>query len=230
MTDTGRYGLGLRFCVFAFASACATSPSRPPDYSSPGSPIAIRPHIGAAADTTRPGGLADPSFGRLALRNGKNCGGCQVWVWIGAFANEHHINVNNPPPYPGQPIALVINTGNVATDMYDLEPWTTTIYDLYVYSDNGTPAWELRPRNSAGDRSRHGKPTQCQPAHPPKDVDDADFSDCNHRDYGVSRTFRGFAAQDPSPLLVATAMSSMTASNLSEAGIWFSCSGGCCTA
>src|SRR5438132_13423563 len=66
-------------------------------------------------------------------RLGVNCGGCKVTVTIQGVAGNQTVNPAHPPSGP-QPVAHVVNSGSVETQMYGFKP----NYDAYftVYADS----------------------------------------------------------------------------------------------
>ena len=185
-----------------------------------------RPSVGTP--TPPAAGIAVPSIGRRAWREGTGCGiACPVRVWIGAYGNEHLEGPAHPSSTPHL-IARLINTGTRNTANYELMPGKDTHYDLYILDTLGVHTWELVPVNRAADtrKALHGTVVSCN--HPLKDLDDADFSDCNYvHSYDVWNSSVSFNNNLRATALIAF----LTAADvMMESPAWFACDGGCCTA
>lgn len=159
-------------------------------------------------------------------RLGLNCGGCKVTVTIQGVAGNQAFNPAHPPSSP-QPVAHVVNSGNVDTQMYGFKP----NYDAYftVYADStGAAVWGLVQIPHTGHnilvtrgRGVHG----CLPPHMPYGTD-ADFQTCNGAHHVVRANGSILELATRGMQWIGAAIHAI---DTPEDPGWISCTDGCCT-
>lgn len=165
-----------------------------------------------------------PTHGWTRKRLARDCGGCKVEVWIGAYRNGQNADPAHPPATPLK-IARIINTGGFRTQMYGLERLTQ--YDLVFQRNDSTGLGEyvLEPITRFMGRDKvKGDVNKCPGHERLGQRPDADFRGCDDPPPSIPR----LAAMGPSLGPLIRALTQGFAAG--EDPAWWACGSGCCTA